>query len=506
MPFDLARAEKVRNFISNLTHTTGKWNGVPFKLADWQWEKIIKPLYGTINEDGTRQYRSCLILLPRKNGKSELCSALALYHLFADGEQGGQIYSAAVDREQATLVFDVARDMVAANPVLKKRCRVIDSTKRIINKKTRTFYKAIPADAAGSMGFNSSLVIYDEVHEAANRKLFDALATSFGGREQPLFIIISTAGYDRNGILYERYEYAKKVLSGVVENKTLLPVIYEASEEADWTDEKTWYACNPALGDFRSFQDLQGLVNEAKEIPALENTVKRLYLNQWTSSETPWIDISAWNACQNGIDIGSLKGRTCYGGLDLSSTQDITAFVLVFPPENENEKYQVLTRFWLPKENIGKRRQLADWAKQSFISLTPGNVVDYDFVKHQIFQDADDFDLKEIAFDSWNATQIAIQLEEEGLTVVKFRQGFKSMSPAVKELEVKILSNQLVHNGNPVLSWMVSNVMIKLDPAGNVKIDKSKSTDKVDGVVALAMALDRAHREEAVPEYRISFI
>ncbi len=489
--YNKGRADKVVNFIQSLKHVKGKFAGRNFILEPFQ-EKIIRDIFGTINEDNTRQYRTALIMLPRRNGKTVLSAAIMLYLLFGDKEYGAEIFSCASTREQANLCFNVASEMVRQHPVLRKNSKIIDSKKRIVFAKKNSFYASISADAGAQHGLDVHGCCFDELHVQKNEELWNVMETGKGNRVQPLTIAISTAGFDRNTVCYRQYEYAKKVLEGVITDDTFYPVIYEAPTDADWTSPEVWQMCNPALGVFRSKDEIKSACEKAKEMPHMENYFRRLYLNQWTSSETKWIDVDSWNGCKSEIDLESLKGRTCYGGLDLSSTLDITAFVLCFPPLTENDKYIALCRFWLPEENIQKRRDLAEWARQGFITLTPGNVIDYEFIKHQIFEDANNYSLQDIAFDPWNATQIGIQLSDEGITVAEFRQGFKTMSPAVKELEAGILSKQILHDGNPVLTWMVSNVMIKQDPAGNVKIDKSKSTDKVDGVVALAMAHARA--------------
>lgn len=524
MPFDEAKALRVKRFIEGLAHTKGRFANTKFKLADWQWNDIVKPLYGTINDDGSRQYRTALIMLPRKNGKTELCAALALYHLFADQEAGGEIYSAAVDREQASLCFNVAAQMVRQNPQLSSRCKIIDSQKRIVVPKTGSFYRAIPAVAASSHGYNASAIIYDEMHAATSRDLYDVLSTSTGARHQPIMIIISTAGYDTNSILYEQYEYANRIKGGVVEDRTFLPVVYEATELDDWTQEDTWRSANPALGDFRNIHEMSALCKKAQEVPALENTFRRLYLNQWTRSETRWLPLDRWDACSDHINYGDpdqqdkyisgLLGRKCYAGLDLSSTTDISALVLVFP-DDDDEVYTILPYFWVPQENMLERVKRDKvpydlWVKQGLITATPGNVIDYGYILNEIEACAIRFDLKELAFDRWGATKIIQELQDMGFEnedskfadkrLIQFGQGYKSISPPLKEFETMILGRKIIHGNNPVLRFMADSAIVVSDPADNKKFDKAKSTGRIDGLVATVMALDRALKHKRVQE------
>jgi len=495
--YDEKRAEKVKNFIARLKHSKGIYAGQDFVLQSWQWEKIIKPLYGTLNPDGSRQYRTCLVMEARKNGKTTLAAALALYHLFADREQGGEIYSAAVDKDQASLVFNEAAAMVRNNPILSGKCKIIDSQKRIVRYKTNSFYRAIPADAASAHGYNASCIIYDEMHAAANRNLFDVLSTSMGARQQPLLLIISTAGYDKNSILYEQYSYAQKVSRGIIKDKTFLPVIFEVAENENWEDEANWYKANPALGTFRNLDEMRSFYTKAKENPAEINNFRRLYLNQWTSQETRWIDVSKWDLCPSKIDLKRLKGQACYGGLDLSSTTDLTSFVLVFP-----DTLEVLPFFFIPRERMAEiekrdRVPYSEWAREGFINITKGNVVDYSFVKKTIIDSLDTYQVQAIAYDRWNSSHMVQELIAEGdIKMVPIGMGYGSMNAPTKYLEALVLDKKINHGANPVLRWNFDNVMISTDSAGNIKPDKAKSTQKIDGIVALIMSLDRVMRNE----------
>lgn len=492
---ETAPARAVR-LINNLTHTKGPFAQQSFALRPWQ-ERIVRRLFKT-RKDGLRQYRTLLLMLPRKNGKSELAAALAIYFLLFDGEIGAEVYSAAADKDQAALVFNVAAQMIRNDPELDAQCEIIDSQKRIVHRKSGSFYRAISAEAYSKHGFNASVVIYDELHAAPDRDLWDVLATSQGARAQPLMIAITTAGYDRHSILWELYSHAKKVEENPALDPTFLPILFEAPVDADWTDEKVWKKANPALGDFRSLEEMRTMAARAKEIPAQENTFRRLYLNQWTEQAERWIQMAMWDACKVVIDRASLHRRRCFVGLDLSSTKDLTALVAIFPDAAGG--FDVLAHFFVPKDNIRDRVRrdgvpYDQWVGEH-LTATPGNVVDYEAVRQKLKAWAVEFDVREISYDPWNATDLVTRLtEQDGFICMPIRQGFTSLSSPTKALERAILSKLLRHDGNPVLRWNVSNVSIETDPAGNLKPSKKVSTERIDGVSALVNAVDRMERD-----------
>lgn len=495
---DEEKADRVRRFIEGLLHTKGRFANTPFILADWQWDDIIRPIFGTVNPDGMRQYRTAYIEIPKKNGKSELAAAIALDLLFADQEPGAEIYSCAADREQAAIVFNVAAQMVRKKPALLKRCKVIDSTKRIVVYKTASFYHAVSAEVPTKHGVNPHGVIFDELHAQPNRDLWDVFTTSGGTRTQPLVFAITTAGYDTHSICYEQHTYAEQVKKGVVNDPTFFSYIREANEKDDWLDEKVWFKANPALGDFRSLDEMRTLANKAAEVPSLQNTFRRFYLNQWVKQEIRWLDLAKWDECAFDVDISELEGLKCYAGLDISSSIDITALVLVFP---FGDSFKVLPFFWVPEANMYERvrkdRVPYDvWVRKGYIEATEGNVIDYKAIKEKFFQLAEKFKIEEVAFDRWGMTQLSQDLDEEGFTMVPFGQGFASMSSPTKLLLALVLGKKIHHGNNPVLRWMADNMVVKQDPAGNEKPDKSKSTEKIDGMVALIMGLDRALRNK----------
>lgn len=498
--FDEAAAAKAVAFINHLTHTKGQWAGQAFNLRPWQ-EKIIRDIFGWQRADGTRQYRTVYIELPRKNGKSEVAAAIAMKLLFADQEAGAEVYGAAGSRDQAGIVFAVAAQMVRNDKVLSRRTKVIDSTKRIVN--APSFYRAIPAEADLQQGFNAHGVVFDELHVQPNRDLWDALAMSMGARAQPMMIAITTAGYDRESICYELHDYADRVRRGIVKDDSFYPVIYAAPEEADWLSEKVWRAANPALGDFLALDFVQGEARKAREMPAYQNSFRRFFLNQWTQQSARWIDMKLWDE-QAGpvLTEDALAGRACYGGLDLAAVSDMTAWVMVFPRNDDPERLDVLARFWCPESKLRDssnryRDQYRVWRDQGWLAITPGNATDYAFVKAQILQDAQRFRLIDMNVDRlFQAHQLAMELAEEGLAVVGMGQGFYSMAAPMNELERRLLARKIHHGGNSVLRWMADNVAVKTDPAGNLKPDKASSQGKIDGIIGLLMGLDRAMRHE----------
>ena len=486
-------------FIEQLCHTKGTWSGQKFELIDWQ-ERIIRDLFGVLKKDGYRQFNTAYIEIPKKMGKSELAAAVALLLCCGDGEERAEIYGCAADRQQAGIVFDVAADMVRMCPALNKRVKLLTSNKRIVYEPTHSFYQVLSAEAYSKHGFNIHGVVFDELHTQPNRKLFDVMTKGSGdARMQPLYFLITTAGTDTNSICYEVHQKAKDILEGRKIDPTFYPVIYGADEGDDWTDPAVWKKANPSLGITVGIDKVQAACESAKQNPAEENSFRQLRLNQWVKQEVRWMPMSKWDACNFAVSENALLGRVCYGGLDLSTTTDITAFVLVFPPLDEDDKYQVLPHFWLPEETLDLRVRRDHvpydvWERQGLIHTTEGSVIHYAFVERFIENLGSRFNIREIAFDRWGATQMAQNLDNLGFTVVQFGQGFASMSPPTKELMYLVLERRIAHGGNPVLRWMMDNIFVEIDDAGNIKPSKRKSTEKIDGAVAMIMALDRAVR------------
>ena len=500
--YDKNKADYAVTFIECLKHTKGRWAGKDFKLIDWQ-EKIIRDLFGTIKDTGYRQFNTAYIEIPKKMGKSELAAAVALLLTCGDGEERAEVYGCAADRQQATIVFDVAADMVRMSPALSKRVKILASQKRMIYKPTNSFYQVLSAEAYSKHGFNIHGVVFDELHTQPNRKLFDVMTKGSGdARTQPLYFLITTAGTDTESICYETHQKAVDILEGRKTDSTFYPVIYGADREDDWSDEKIWYKANPSLGVTVPIEKVRQAYNSAKQNPAEENSFRQLRLNQWVKQAVRWMPMDQWDACDFTFDAKRLKGRTCYAGLDLSSTTDLTAFVLVFPPEDEEDKYVILPYFWMPEDNVNQRVSrdhvnYDQWITSGDLLTTEGNVVHYAFIEKFIEELGEIYNIKEIAFDRWGAIQMSQNLDGMGFTVVPFGQGFKDMSPPTKELMKLVLERKIAHGGHPVLRWMADNIYIKKDPAGNIKPDKEKSSEKIDGIVATVMALDRALRHGA---------
>lgn len=497
--YDKEAADYAVAFIESLCHTKGKWAGKKFELIDWQ-EQIVRDLFGTIKENGYRQFNQAYIEIPKKQGKSELAAAVALLLTCGDGEERAEVYGCASDRQQAAIVFDVAADMVRMCPALSKRVKILASQKRIIYLPTNSFYQVLSSEAYSKHGFNIHGVVYDELHAAPDRRLFDVMTKGSGdARMQPLFFYITTAGTDTNSICYETHQKAKDILEGRKIDPTFYPVIYGADEGDDWTDPKVWKKANPSLDITVGMDKVKAACESAKQNPGEENSFRQLRLNQWVKQAVRWMPMEKWDQCAFAVNEEELEGRVCYGGLDLSSTTDITAFVLVFPPLDEEDKFQLLPYFWIPEETLDLRVRRDHvpydvWERQGFLQTTEGNVVHYGYIEKFIERLGERFNIREIAFDRWGAVQMVQNLEGMGFTVVPFGQGFKDMSPPTKELMKLILEQRIAHGGHPVLRWMMDNIFIRTDPAGNIKADKEKSTEKIDGAIAAIMGLDRAIR------------
>jgi phage terminase large subunit-like protein len=499
--FDERAAKVAIAFYGVLKHSKGEWAGTTLALEPWQQFHLWN-LFGWKRADGTRRFRMSYLEVGRKNGKSTLGAGVGLYLLAADGEAGAEVYTAATKREQARIVHQEAVRMVKQSPALGRELSLVKDN--IHSEKTFSKFEPLGRDSHTLDGLNVHGGILDEMHAHPNGDMYDVLRTATGSRRQSLLYVVTTAGSDRQSVCWQFHDYTEKVLAGVLEDDSWHGLIYtlERGEDGlleDWQDEAAWYRANPNLGVSKSLEDMRDKMRVALGMPARLNSFLQKELNVWTQASTRWIDPDAWRAGNQGeIDEAALVGRPCWGGLDLSSTLDVTALVWVFPQAGgEGPRYDVLARLWIPEENIAERvkRDRAPydvWVRQGWMQTTPGNVVDYEFILAQIRADMARFQVKEIAFDPWNATSVSNTLTEEGATMVEFRQGFVSMNPAMKTLEVAIQRRALSHGGNPALAWMADNLVATSDPAGNLKPDKGKSTEKIDGMVSLLMALQRA--------------
>jgi phage terminase large subunit-like protein len=493
--FDEKAADRVVTFIErHIKHIKGELGGTPFLLEPFQ-KKIVRDLFGwKYRETNLRRFRTAYICLPRKNGKSTLISSLALYMMLADGEPSAECYIAAGDRQQAGICFDVASAMVQSDSQLHKNLKVFKNS--IVHEKSNSSFKAISSEASSKFGYNASFICMDEFFV------------------QPLTIAITTAGYNRESICKKTEEYGRKVSEGIIEDSSFYFVKYFCDLETDWTSEEALRMANPGLeSGVVKLDYLKREQEKAIKLPSYENTFRMLHLNQWMSSASKWLSDAQWMACDKGpINLEDFRGRKCYAGLDLASVRDVSAFVLVFP---EEDRFTVLPYFFAPKENafIRSRRDQVDyigWEKEGLMELTEGDVTDYNYIKRRIKEVASIVNIQSIAYDRWNASQLVIDLTEEGLPMESYGQGFLSMSAPTKELEKLVLGKQVNHGGNKVLRWMCSNLAMKTDPAGNIKPDKSKSTEKIDGMVSLVMALgsymNDTHSDSSYDDRGIVFI
>jgi len=489
--FDPRAADDVVGFFRDcLTHVKGALAGQPFLLADWQ-KAVVGNLFGWKRPDGTRRYREALIYVPRKAGKSLAASGIGLYALFCDGEKGAEIYVAAADRDQARLIWDIARRQIVNEPALRKACTLYQHS--IAVESVGSSFKAISADAHTKHGYNSHVVIVDELHAQPTPDLVDVLQTSTGARRQPLIVYLTTADFERPSICNDKYAYACKVRDRVLDDPAFLPVIYEAKPDADWTDPAVWASANPNLDVSLPLEYLRRECGRALEQPSYQNTFKRLHLNMRTQADVAWFDIRQWDACGGPFHPGDLEGRPCFAGLDLASTQDLTALVLFFPADGN----AVLPFFFAPEDTARLRERrdrvpYAAWARDGHLILTGGNVTDYDAVRAKARDLAGTFDIREVAYDRWGATQLVTQLQGDGFRMVEFGQGFASLGAPSKHLEKLVLSGGLRHDGHPLLRWNAANAMVETDAAGNIKPSKRKSRERIDGIVALVMAIGRA--------------
>lgn len=495
--FDAAEADRFCTFCTRIArHSKGQWAGKPLTLAPWQRSKLRR-LFGWRRPDGSRRYRRTAWWIPRKNGKSTVFAAIALYLTFFDGEAGAEVYSAASNKEQADTVFVEAKNMTEASESLLDRGSVLKNA--IYVPASRSVYRVLSSKAGTKHGLNVHAVVIDELHALKDRELFDVLTTASGSRRQPLEVTISTAGSNIGSFAYEIWEYSRNVASGLFEDPEFLPVVYAAEPEDDWRSEATWAKANPNLGVSISLDYLRGELTKTRGMPGRVAAFKQLHLNIWAQSVAAWLPLDRWRRdCVTATKpLIAYRGRKCWGALDLSSTTDLTSLALVFEPEADGI-FDTAVFFWCPKDTVHDREredhvQYRKWVEQGWIRATPGNVVDYDLVERDIGRVARYCNLQELAYDRWGAAQLAQRLQDvHGLTLVRHGQGFKDMSPASKELERLILAGRLRTPDNPVLTWQVSTVVVRRDPAGNVKPDKSNERHRIDGVVSLVMAVGRA--------------
>jgi phage terminase large subunit-like protein len=486
--FDESKAKQVFRFFEILRHTKGEMAGQPFKLEDWQ-KFIIGSIFGWVDEYGRRRYRRAYIEIGRKNGKTTLAAGVALYGLLVDDEEAPEIYTAATKLDQAAICYEEAFRM-CENEYLQG-----EITAKFNSHNNRTIVagngkmKPLSSEHKTLDGLNPHYAIIDEYHAHPNDELYNVIRNGMGARAQPLLFTITTAGFNRESACYKHREYCQKVLEGQIEDDRLFAIMYSLDAGDEWTDEKNWIKANPNYGISVNPDHVIQQLSEAKEIKSKEVEFRTKLLNEWTDSAITWIADSTWK--QGAKEVEVVAGAKCWAGLDLASSKDFSAACRVF---ETTRGIEAEFKFWLPEEAVKERKDgagdsIRKWVDMGYIVATPGNVTDYDYIKRDLLEWFEDYELQTFNYDRYNSTQLVINLMNEGLPMNAYSQGIISMNTPVREIERLAGRGQLIHGGNPVMNWMISNVMLKSDSGGNVKIDKERSSAKVDGPVALAMAL-----------------
>lgn len=522
--YDAVAADRAIAFIRLLKHFKGEFAGQNFDLLPWQEHEVIRPLFGwkTLENEKDeygrstgnqvecrphrdekraekgecncpRLYRTLYLETPKKNGKTQLGAGIAGYGAFGDGEGGAEVYTYAADRTQAKLAFDALSFGVSYenSPFEKRGVETLASVVR--NKRTNSFVKVQSSDIKTKHGPNAHFIIFDELHAQSGRELWDVTTSGVAARRQPLVAALTTAGWDRNSICWEVHEHTRQVAENIMEDPSFLGIIYSVEEDADWTEVDTWYKAAPSLGVTVPEDFYVQKAREALQMPTSQNAFRQLFLSQWTQQAVRAIPLHKWDACAKEVDLEALKKTLCYGGLDLAATTDLSAFGLLFPQDDGTLDY--IVKYYMPAEGV-KEKERRDrvpyglWIDQGFIIATPGEVIDYAFIKKDILEAKELYDLREISYDPWNAVQLTQELDAERVKLAPMRQGWSSMSPPSKELLRVIVEEKLRHGGNPVLRWNADSAASITDAAGNIKFDKSKSAARIDGLIALVMALD----------------
>jgi phage terminase large subunit-like protein len=536
--FDEARAQRAVRIFESLRHTKGKFYGQPFVLLPWE-RKIVEDVYGTLDRRGLRQYKYIYVEIPKKQGKSELAAAAGIYHLFADGERNGEVYGCAADRGQASLVFDVAVDMIDQAPALRKRAKYTASKKRITDKVTGSFYQVLSAEAYTKHGLNVSACIFDELHAQPNRGLWDVMTFGAGdARQQPIWWIITTAGDDPDRVTvgWEQHEYARAILAGEIVDPTWYPVIY-AYEGDDIYNEANWALANPSLGQTITLESVREAAEKAKVRPADERLFRWLRLNQWiTTKLTSWLPLDLFDQTVGEWSRADQLGKACYLGLDLSSTTDLTALAVLFPPQDTQLDWRVFWHCWLPKNGIEERVKndkipYDRWAAQGYLTLTDGDVIDYTVIEKTILEIKKFYKVQEIPADRAMAAMLIQRLEQKGLTCVDVPQTYTGLTDPMNQVEIllkgqagwqepptpdpslkegesqedipvvptdHLLRGRMTHEDNPVARWCFGNTSIAKNGQGYIKFvkeHKGKSVDRtkrIDLTAAWVNAMARA--------------
>lgn len=506
--FDERSAQHAIDFFGFLKHSKGEWAGQPLDLSPWQ-AFIVWCLFGWVHmATGLRRFRSAYVEVPRKNGKSTFAAGIGLYLFIADGEPGAEVYTAATKRDQARITHGEAERMVKASADLRNHVRIVRDNLNIPG--TASKFEPLGADADTMDGLNIHGAVIDELHAHKTRAVVDVIETATGARRQSLIFKITTAGHDRNSVCWDDHRYCVQLLDKTLQDDAVFAYIATLDGDRivdgktvkgdDWRDPKAWAKANPNLGISVKIEDLQAKCEKAKAMATAQNAFRRLHLDEWTEQAIRWLDMQKWDACPHKIDLAAMAGRRCFAGVDLSTKIDLTARALVFPPDEESagdQVYHVDVQFFLPEDNMAERvrrdRVPYDvWARAGLITLTPGNIVDQDFILEALQRDAEMFDLQECGYDPWNATQFAVRAQSAGIRMVEMRQGPKTYAEPTKQLEALVKAAFLNHGGNPILRWNAANTTVRVDPNDNYAPDKARSMERIDGIVATLMALGRA--------------
>jgi phage terminase large subunit-like protein len=503
--WDLQAAQRaIRFFPAVLRLSDGQFEGQPFHLGEWQ-KFIVGSLFGWKRLDDTRRFRTAFVVTGKGNGKSPFAAGIGHYMLVADGEQRAQVYAAAAKKDQARIIFASAVAMRDHSPSLTGRLQASGKpphTWNLLDVKTNSFFRPLSSDNKQS-GALVHCALVDEIHEHEDPNTVDMLRAGTKGRRQPLIFEITNTGFDRNTVCYDHFDYSCRVLQGMHSDDTWFAYVCALDEGEDWSDERVWLKANPNLGVSIQPDYLRGRVNEALGMPSIQNIVRRLNFCEWTEAETVGIPVEQWMAGASPFDEEELVGRECFAALDLSASQDLTSLQLYFPGD-KGKKARVLRRYWLPGDDLAARAKRDRvpyelWVQQGHLSLIPGKVIRYDVIEREILKLAETFTIRELAIDPFGAMNLANQLADQGFTVVVMQQGFTILSPPTKELLRLVAGDELEHGGDPVLKWMAANVALEQNAVGDVRPNKRKSKGRIDGIVALIMAIDRASRHGMIP-------
>lgn len=490
--FSEIHAERVCKFVELLPHVKGEWAGQPLVLQPWQ-VFILTTVFGWLDAEGRRRFKTVYTEIPRKNAKSTLSSAVALYLLAADGEEGAEVYSAATTRDQARIVWQDAKRMVEKCDGLRERFGVKAWAHSIAVESTGSSMKALARDQGGNLdGLNVHGAIVDELHSHKTRDVWDVLETATGARRSPMLWAITTAGFNRAGICYEQRDYVKRILSGQHDDPEYFGIVYTLDDDDDWTNPECWQKANPNWGVSVKPDDIARKARKAMEMAAAQNNFLTKHLNRWVNADTAWMDLRKWDACAvPDLDMADFEGQPCWIGLDLANKADVAALVLVF--ERPEGGIAVFGRYYLPEDAIedGRNSQYSGWAIEGRLIATPGSVTDFAYIEEDLREFAHRFDVRCVAYDPWQASYLAQRLSDEGLPMLELRQTVQNMSEPMKQLEAYVLNNELKHTGCPVMTWMVSNVVAHLDAKENIYPRKEFPENKIDAVVALIMAISR---------------